>query len=163
MPDASSYSKQNALTVCDPPDFSFILDRGRLSRSRGKKTDLQTAANAPARPIRMLPVPAARPDLGTPTSLSSRGKLPVLAFLQNHSTPEQTFWIPPASYPRKLLYSSLPAQLIMGPKSGNGITSSGRPRRRAVEACSFCRRRKVCHSQVHSDVDMSNCLPDQVQ
>lgn len=31
----------------------------------------------------------------------------------------------------------------MGPKSGNSITTSGRPRRRAVEACSFCRRRKV--------------------
>lgn len=31
----------------------------------------------------------------------------------------------------------------MGPKSGNSTTATGRPRRRAVEACSFCRRRKV--------------------
>ncbi|EXF84851.1 fungal specific transcription factor domain-containing protein [Colletotrichum fioriniae PJ7] len=96
----------------------------------------------------MLPVPAARPDLGTPTSLSSRGKLPMLAFFQNHSSPEQTISSPPASYPRKLLYSSLPAQLTMGPKSGNGTTAFGRPRRRAVEACSFCRRRKIkCNNE----------------
>ncbi|KAK1492773.1 fungal specific transcription factor, partial [Colletotrichum tamarilloi] len=117
-------------------------------RSRGKKTDLQTAADAPARPIRILPEPAARPDLVTPRSPSSRGKLPALAFFQNHSTPEQTFSSPPASHPRILLYSSIPAHLTMGPKSGNATTASGRPRRRAVEACSFCRRRKIkCNNE----------------
>ncbi|KXH57376.1 fungal specific transcription factor [Colletotrichum salicis] len=36
----------------------------------------------------------------------------------------------------------------MGPKSGNGTTAAGRPRRRAVEACSFCRRRKIkCNNE----------------
>ncbi|KAK1980764.1 fungal-specific transcription factor domain-containing protein [Colletotrichum cereale] len=36
----------------------------------------------------------------------------------------------------------------MASKSGDGITASGRPRRRAVEACSFCRRRKIkCNNE----------------
>ncbi|KAH8781056.1 fungal-specific transcription factor [Diaporthe sp. PMI_573] len=46
----------------------------------------------------------------------------------------------------------------MGPKPGNKTTASGRLRRRAVEACSFCRRRKVIQAsslngkQVHADL-----------
>ncbi|KZL68461.1 fungal specific transcription factor domain-containing protein [Colletotrichum incanum] len=36
----------------------------------------------------------------------------------------------------------------MAPRSGDSITASGRPRRRAVEACSFCRRRKIkCNNE----------------
>ncbi|CCF38518.1 fungal specific transcription factor [Colletotrichum higginsianum] len=36
----------------------------------------------------------------------------------------------------------------MAPRPGDSITASGRPRRRAVEACSFCRRRKIkCNNE----------------
>ncbi|OLN87435.1 Nitrogen assimilation transcription factor nit-4-like protein 9 [Colletotrichum chlorophyti] len=36
----------------------------------------------------------------------------------------------------------------MAPKSGERVTAVGRPRRRAVEACSFCRRRKIkCNNE----------------
>ncbi|KAK1700775.1 fungal-specific transcription factor domain-containing protein [Colletotrichum godetiae] len=36
----------------------------------------------------------------------------------------------------------------MSPKPGNDTTAAGRPRRRAVEACSFCRRRKIkCNNE----------------
>ncbi|KAK2062231.1 hypothetical protein LY76DRAFT_313637 [Colletotrichum caudatum] len=36
----------------------------------------------------------------------------------------------------------------MASRSGDSVTASGRPRRRAVEACSFCRRRKIkCNNE----------------
>jgi hypothetical protein len=44
------------------------------------------------------------------------------------------------------------------------VTATGRTRKRAAEACTFCRRRKVCHHLVNrengkTDPTRSNAVP----